>query len=83
MEVDFFGVKKRVAVKRASLGEIGLGEWIQRREEVESVAMTVGWLVGLVVGLEAWVLCGFCLLSDKRQERRREPLDSWGGLITS
>lgn len=28
-----------------------------------------GGLIGLVMGLEAWLLCAFCLLSDKRQER--------------
>ena len=46
MEVDFFGLKMSVVVKKVSFGGMGLGKWDQTREELESVAMTMGWFDG-------------------------------------
>ena len=46
MGLDFFGLKMSVVVKRVTFGEMGLGEWDQRREELESVTMKMGWFEG-------------------------------------
>lgn len=42
MEMDFFGVKMSVEVKRVSLVDMVLEEFEQRKEELESAAMMMG-----------------------------------------
>lgn len=81
---DFFGLKMRVEVKRVSFGEMGLGKWDQRREELESVAMTMGWFDGGLWGSHHGRFCVFGLLRG-RQVTKEEGGDSHsilGGLIS-